>query len=335
MRLSVAMCTYNGERFLREQLESLEAQTRLPDEVVICDDGSTDGTRAILEMFRAQAAFPVRLYFNEPNLGVLKNFEQAIRHCHGEIIALCDQDDVWLPEKLQRMEQAFVASPSAAFVFTDLDIVDEELRPVGYTAWYSLDFDAREQAGFRRGGAFNSLVTRNVVTGAAMAFRASYIHMLLPVPEGSREQLLHDYWFALVLSAIADAVPISDALVRYRRHAGQHTGLLPPQRTEGSMRDSARRRQETPVKIELACLVFDRLSNFRDVPGVAAACTKLKARIEHARDRESQSRLRYHARLPRIILELVRGRYHVSAHPDSSGWRDAGSDLVPYRFKRE
>ncbi len=335
MQLSVAMCTYNGERFLLQQLESIASQTRLPDELVISDDGSTDNTRVILEAFREQAAFPVRLYFNDPNVGVLKNFEQAIRHCQGEIIALCDQDDVWLPEKLQRMEQALVASPSAAFVFSDLEIVDENMRPVGYTAWYSLDFDAREQAGFRRGGAFNSLVTRDVVTGAAMAFRASYLHMLLPVPEGSQEQLLHDYWFALVLSAIADAVPISDALVRYRRHAGQHTGLLPPRRKERTVRDSARRRHETPMKIELACLVFDRLSEFRDVPGVAAACSRLKARIEHARGRENHGRLRYHARLPRILLELVRGRYHVSAHPDSSGWRDAGSDLVPYRFKRE
>ena len=78
MKLSVAMCTYNGARYLQEQLESIAAQTRLPDELVVCDDCSSDGTRAILEEFKARVTFPVRLYFNEQNLRVWKNFEKAI-----------------------------------------------------------------------------------------------------------------------------------------------------------------------------------------------------------------------------------------------------------------
>ena|SRR2546421_3140447 len=91
----VAMCTYNGARHVREQLESFAAQTRLPaDELVICDDCSTDQTINILPDFGAGASFPVHIQVNKFNLGSTKNFEQAISFCHGDLIALSDQDDV-------------------------------------------------------------------------------------------------------------------------------------------------------------------------------------------------------------------------------------------------
>ena len=94
--LSVAMCTYNGSRHLSEQLESIGTQTRLPDELVICDDCSSDDTIRIIERFSASAPFAVRLEINTQNLGSTKNFEKAIRLCQGDLIALADQDDVWL-----------------------------------------------------------------------------------------------------------------------------------------------------------------------------------------------------------------------------------------------
>ncbi|MBA3247724.1 MAG: glycosyltransferase family 2 protein [Pyrinomonadaceae bacterium] len=185
MKLSVAMCTYNGARYLQEQLASLAAQTRPPDELVVCDDCSTDETRAILEEFRARAAFPVRLYFNEQNLRVVRNFAKAISLCGGDIIALCDQDDVWLPEKLSRFEAEFARAPEIGLVFSDLEVVDEDLRPLGFRAWQSfwVDFGEREQRLFAQGRAFDVLLTRNMVTGAAMAFRATYKDLVLPIPE--------------------------------------------------------------------------------------------------------------------------------------------------------
>src|SRR5947208_14214106 len=102
--ISVAMCTYNGERFLKEQLESLAAQTRQPDELVVCDDRSTDSTPHIVEAFARAAPFPVRLEVNDRCLGSTKNFEHAILRCTGALIALSDQDDVWHPEKLALQE---------------------------------------------------------------------------------------------------------------------------------------------------------------------------------------------------------------------------------------
>ena len=92
--LSVSMCTYNGARFLREQLESIASQIRLPDELVVCDDGSTDATLAILTEYAKAVRFPVRIQCNTSRLGPAKNFEQAISLCKGEIIVLSDQDDI-------------------------------------------------------------------------------------------------------------------------------------------------------------------------------------------------------------------------------------------------
>ncbi|GAG35502.1 unnamed protein product, partial [marine sediment metagenome] len=119
MKLSVAMCTCNGAAFLPEQLASIAAQTRRPDELVVCDDHSTDKTVSIVESFAAKAGFDVRLVVNAQPLGATKNFEKAIGLCGGDIIALSDQDDVWLPGKLSRIEAALAGSPAAAMVFAD------------------------------------------------------------------------------------------------------------------------------------------------------------------------------------------------------------------------
>ncbi|HEY2971172.1 MAG TPA: glycosyltransferase, partial [Pyrinomonadaceae bacterium] len=111
MKISVAMCTYNGAPYLREQLNSIAAQTRPPDELVVCDDVSADLTCEIVTSFAASVHFPVRLYVNEQNLGSTKNFERAIGLCEGDIIARSDQDDVWLPEKLRRIEDCLQRNP--------------------------------------------------------------------------------------------------------------------------------------------------------------------------------------------------------------------------------
>src|SRR5216683_3439034 len=113
------MCTYNGARFLLHQLESIAAQTRLPNELVVCDDRSADESLEIVRSFAKRAPFPVRLEINEKNLGSTKNFEKAIGLCQGEIIALADQDDVWKPRKLAVLEKTLEEHPEAGYVFSD------------------------------------------------------------------------------------------------------------------------------------------------------------------------------------------------------------------------
>src|SRR5205814_1057756 len=203
-----AMCTYNGGRYVGEQLDSIAAQTRRPDELIICDDRSTDETVRVVEEFAKSAGFGVRLYVNGRNLGSTKNFERAIGLCGGELIALADQDDVWLPGKLERLEQEFERDPCAGLVFSDAEVVDERLRPLGYTVWQSLGFDARARKTFAEGSGFEALLARNVVTGAAMAFRSRFRGLVLPLREvgGGRYGwpewgLIHDGWIALLIAA--------------------------------------------------------------------------------------------------------------------------------------
>ncbi len=109
--VSVAMCTYNGAKFLPPQMESILAQTQAPDEMVVCDDGSTDGTVELLREFAAKAPFPVRIQQNSRNLGPAANFAQCMEMCGGEILVLADQDDVWFPYRLAETRAAFAADP--------------------------------------------------------------------------------------------------------------------------------------------------------------------------------------------------------------------------------
>src|SRR5436309_55568 len=118
MRISIGLCTYNGGTHLAEQLLSIAKQTRQPDELVVFDDASTDSTPTILQSFAASSRFPVSISINPQQLGVSQNFGHAISACTGDVVAFCDQDDVWLPEKLRRIEQAFAGNDDLGFVFS-------------------------------------------------------------------------------------------------------------------------------------------------------------------------------------------------------------------------
>ncbi len=222
MKISVAMCTYDGERFLREQLASIAAQERAPDELVVCDDRSSDSTCDIVKEFAASSPFAVRLHVNEQNLGSTKNFERAISLCEGDIIALSDQDDVWLPSKLRRIEERFLKEPGAGLVFTDAEVVDENLRPLGYRLWESVGFDQAHQRLVREGRALDVLLPGWTVTGATLAFRAGFKGLVLEIPGDLA--LIHDGWIALMIASVAEVSFIEEPLVKYRQHSRQQIG---------------------------------------------------------------------------------------------------------------
>ncbi|MEO7178512.1 MAG: glycosyltransferase family 2 protein, partial [Allosphingosinicella sp.] len=202
--ISVALATYNGRAYLGEQLASLAAQTRLPDELVVCDDNSTDGSVGLLEDFARTAPFRVRIYRNERNLGVLRNFEKALSLCEGDIVFLSDQDDVWLPEKIGEIVGIFEKTPGALAVINDKLIADENLVPTGAT-----------MLGNIRG--FGS-PDGNFVAGCCSAFRREWLGIALPIPRGA---IAHDTWL-LGLAHRLGVVSISEKPLQYYRRHGDN-----------------------------------------------------------------------------------------------------------------
>ncbi len=220
--ISVALCTYNGERFLPRQLSSIAAQTRLPDEMVICDDGSTDHTVAMLRRFAAEVPFPVRIHVNERNLGSSVNFENAILQCQGDLIALCDQDDIWFSTRLERCEAEFAAHSDLGLVFSDGLVIDEHDQPTGSKLLQNFHFSAQTKAQLLLGD-YLSLVRYRFITGATVMFRARLREYCFPV----RGEWLHDGWIATIIATLAQIRLIEEPLIYYRKHAAQQVGTGP------------------------------------------------------------------------------------------------------------
>lgn len=219
MNLSIALCTYNGAVFLREQLESIAAQIRPPDELIISDDQSTDNTLRLIEEFAATAGFPVRLSVNQSNLGIARNFEKAISLCRGDVIVLSDQDDVWHPDKLESVERIFEAKPELSLVFSNAELVDETLRPLDETLFDWVHFDAEKQRLVRSGQALDLQLRENLVCGCTVAFRANLRELVLPIPADG--PLIHDGWIVLLIAAVGEIDFISRPLLKYRQHSAQ------------------------------------------------------------------------------------------------------------------
>ncbi|WP_025039844.1 glycosyltransferase family 2 protein [Nitrosospira briensis] len=228
LSLSIALASYNGERYIAEQLDSIARQTRLPDELIISDDASSDATPAIARDFALRAPFPVRVLQNSERAGSTCNFEIAIRACKGDIIFLCDQDDVWYPDKISLVEERFINNPDAGAVFTDADVVDENLHPIGRRLWQIYRFSPDKQARFMANDALGVLLKQPVVTGATMAFRSSYRDLVLPIPK-----TWHDAWIALLMGATShlDALPVQ--LIAYRQHGQNQLGIPRAGRNRG------------------------------------------------------------------------------------------------------
>ena len=317
--VSVAMCTYHGGAYLAEQLQSIAAQDRVPDELVVCDDGSGDATPSILRGFAARAPFTVRLEFNGQNLGSTQNFAKAVSLCRGRIIFLADQDDLWKPQKVRRLADAISADPGIGFAFSDARLVDAQGQPSGYTLWQSLSFEPADQARFNAAGAFDLLLRRNVVTGTTMAFRSDFCELLLPVPSG----WVHDGWFALLLAAVARGRALAEPLVDYRQHARQQIGAGP-----GTMLDKYRRRKRQGLGLYAATAdnyaqAWERLNRAQDRLLDRSILAALAAKIDHWRTR-ARMRIDPAWRAPTIAREILRGSYERY----SAGWKSVAEDIL-------
>jgi glycosyltransferase involved in cell wall biosynthesis len=279
-RISVALCTYNGARFLREQLRSIVEQSVRPGQIVVCDDGSTDETLMIA------SDYPCEIHTTKTRLGTAANFDRAISLCEGEMIFLADQDDVWHPDKVAR-----ILERDAECTFSDARLIHESGSPTGRTLWQHL--------GFRPGSTslFDTLANTNVVTGATMAFRSRLKKIIQPIPADQP----HDWWIALLAAATGSLAPIAETLIDYRLHERQQSGAGPE---VGSMNTWLNASMQTgPRAFEQRA---QRLRAVRDRLMQHGVAIDLDARIEHLQTRA----LMHGVRRPLLVArELMTGRY--------------------------
>lgn len=203
--VSVCVATYNGATYVRQQLESVLCQLAPDDEVVVSDDGSTDAT---LDVVRAMSDSRIRIV-EGPKRGLTYNFENAINNAQGDYIFLCDQDDVWLPNKVERMVEEL---QSHDLVVSDACITDADLTDTGRTL-----FDLHHP----RRGAIPTFVHTSYI-GCCTAFRRRVLERLLPFPKNI---VMHDYWVGQCCDWFYTTAFIPDVLMKYRRHGGNTSSL--------------------------------------------------------------------------------------------------------------
>lgn len=210
MKISVVMATFNGERYLEKQLDSILSQTVRPDEVIVCDDGSTDKTVAVLE--RYQQLDLLKFSVNPKQLGLVDNFKKAVLLVRKtNYIALSDQDDFWLPDKLEKSVEAMAQLPSGypCMVHTDLKLIDENGTLLNSSFRNELGQDVYQQN-------LQTLVYGNFVNGCTMLMNPELSAYFQDIP--SDVLLNHDGWIALAAFTFGRAGYLDEPLVEYRKH---------------------------------------------------------------------------------------------------------------------
>ena len=302
--VSVALCTHNGERFILEQLRSILRQTELPTQIVLSDDASTDATVALVQReVDDHLGDPIELVVlrNEPALGVTANFAQAVAACTGELVALSDQDDSWLPDRVETMVDSFLADASLTLLFSDAQLVDGAGEPLRDTLFASIRFTAGEQREVHAGEALTTLLRRNVVTGATVMFRRSLLEAALPFPSS----WVHDEWLAIIaaITGRVDFLPLQ--LIEYRQHGGNQIGARKPTLRDKIGRVTESRTARNARLSARAQALVDR----GGYPPEIATLVAQKAAHEQRRQRYPAARLLRLGPVLRTALSGDYGRY--------------------------
>lgn len=213
--VSVALAVYNGEKYLREQVESILSQTYSDIELVMTDDNSSDGSWKVMNAM-ADGDSRIRIYHNERNLGFQRNFQKAISLCRGEFVALSDQDDIWMPDHLELLMKNIGDKPLACgnniFMDDNGDLLGETLK------WQeSLDWIPEDSM-----KVFRSIILfRNPFQGATMLLKRSFLDLAMPIP---KDAPYHDTWFASLACFCGGICYVDKPLLKYRRTDNSVTG---------------------------------------------------------------------------------------------------------------
>ena len=201
MKVSIALATYNGSKYIEEQLKSYLSQTIIPDELVVSDDNSTDDTLGIIYEYARKVPFSVKIYRNKERLGYVRNFNNAIEKCTGDIIFLSDQDDIWLPQKIERILKEFNKRKNAMLVMNDAEIILENGEKTGLTKLKQINSLGLKKDKF--------------TTGCCMSFKKELLPLILPIPD---IEYKHDTWINKISLIFEMKVILEEVLQYYRRH---------------------------------------------------------------------------------------------------------------------
>lgn len=217
-KIDVLLATYNGEKYLKEQIDSILNQTYKNIHLIISDDKSKDGTRAILEQYQKQDS-RITIYFQEQNLGYIKNFEFLLKKVESNYYMLSDQDDVWLPEKIEKSMDT-LKHQDADLVFGDLEVVNEKLETI-YPSFGDFMLLNRKIKKYINSYEVNYLY--NCVTGCTILSKKEYIKDILPIPHNSK-YVLHDYWMGLMVALKGKLAYMPEKYIKYRQHGNNQIG---------------------------------------------------------------------------------------------------------------
>jgi glycosyltransferase involved in cell wall biosynthesis len=302
------MCTYNGEKYLKQQLASIIQQTTPPDEIVVCDDGSTDKTVKIVKEFSRQ--FPsLRLVQNVSNLGIAPNFEKAIGLTTGDLVFLSDQDDVWLPNRVETMSRIFAEQPAVGMVFSNFVFTDSNLQPVTATS-------ERLRESHLSRIPYKVIQRWGNVAGCTMAFRATLKPFLLPIPP----EWSHDAWITLLSRVFFEARRTDEKLMYYRLNPSSASGNLkhisPVSRVVTTKIKRTQLKYYTDERIRWAGF-YERLLDIQARPSltpeereaVSQFLNEARRRADLARRREDLKKQPRLKRIPSALGLVIRGDY--------------------------
>ncbi len=216
-KIDILLATYNGETYLKEQLDSILNQTYSNFRILISDDNSEDSTKNIIEEY-AKKDNRIKFFFQERNLGVIANFEFLLKKVEAEFYMFSDQDDIWKENKIE-LSMKKILEENCDLVYTNLEVVDKDLN-ITYDSYWKLKGLEEKVKKYNN---FESLYLNNFITGCTMLSKSKFISEILPLPKESK-YVLHDYWTALIVSQRGKISYIEEPLIKYRQHKKNSVG---------------------------------------------------------------------------------------------------------------
>lgn len=319
MKVSIAMATYNGAQYIKEQLESILSQTVLPDEIIICDDCSVDDTVAIAIKELSNSKISSSITVNESRLGFIKNFERAMGYCSGDIVLISDQDDCWIENKIEVVLKEFNLGNNIHLLINNQKLVDQGLNWYGETEFDSID----------------RINSRHLyISGCCTSVSKNFIKFALPIDSQVQG---HDLWLHELASVLDVRKVTREPLQFYRRHGMNESNSLASSIIKASFFDrlssivNSKPEEKWMEEVRRLKLYIDKIENDKDIVTmlgidyntVRHARDNLKSRIEIIETRLLILRSKRYKK-PLKVLRL----YRTSGYNSFSGLKTAFLDVL-------